>query len=62
MVEKNYDPDNENCPEKETVENLYKSKLNSENTQTVEEFIDDNPNRIPKDKTKDKTKDLEDKK
>lgn len=48
MVEKNYDPDNENCPEKDTIENLY-SKKNSEknkNIQTVEEFIDDSPNRI----------------
>ncbi|MBF4515515.1 hypothetical protein IRZ71_04140 [Flavobacterium sp. ANB] len=61
MVEKNYDPDNDNCPEKETVENLHESKLDSDknkNTQTVEEFIDDSPNRI----SKDKTKDLEDKK
>lgn len=50
MVEKNYDPDNENCPEKDTIENLY-SKTHSEknkNTQTVEEFIDDSPNRISK--------------
>lgn len=48
MVEKNYDPDNENCPEKDTIENLYSEK-NSEknkNIQTVEEFIDDSPNRI----------------
>lgn len=50
MVEKNYDPDNDNCPEKDTIENLY-SKMNSEknkNIQTVEEFIDDSPNRISK--------------
>lgn len=50
MVEKNYDPDNDNCPEKDTIENLY-SKIHSEknkNTQTVEEFIDDSPNRISK--------------
>ncbi|TDO83080.1 hypothetical protein EV143_102344 [Flavobacterium chryseum] len=55
MVEKNYDPDNDNCPEKETVENLHKSKLHTDknNTQNVEEFINDNPNRISKDKTKD---------
>ncbi|KUJ60832.1 hypothetical protein AR687_15600 [Flavobacteriaceae bacterium CRH] len=61
MVEKNYDPDNDNCPEKETVENLHKSKLhtdNENNTQVVEEFINDSPNRI----SKDKTKGLEDKK
>lgn len=48
MVEKNYDPDNENCPEKDTIENLY-SKINAEknkNIQTVEEFINDSPNRI----------------
>ncbi|WP_264537307.1 hypothetical protein [Flavobacterium sp. N1736] len=53
MVEKNYDPDNDNCPEKETVENLHKSKLNTDknkNTQTVEEFINDSSNRIAKDK------------
>ena len=30
MVEKNYDPDNDNCPEKDTVENLLKSKMDSE--------------------------------
>jgi len=50
MVEKNYDPDNENCPEKDTIEHLQSLKLNSEknkNTQTVEEFIDDSPNRVP---------------
>ncbi len=50
MVEKNYDPDNENCPEKDTIENLQSLKINSEknkNTQTVEEFIDDSPNRVP---------------
>lgn len=49
MVEKNYDPDNENCPEKDTIENLQSLKLNSEknNTQTVEEFIDDSSNRVP---------------
>jgi hypothetical protein len=75
MVEKNYDPDNDNCPEKETVENLHKSKLSSDknNTQTVEEFIDNSPNCISRDKNelqniadsndkKDKTKDLEDNK
>ncbi|KLT69725.1 hypothetical protein [Flavobacterium sp. ABG] len=44
MVEKNYDPDNDHCPEKDTVENLHKSKLNNGNTQTVEEFINDHPN------------------
>jgi hypothetical protein len=54
MVEKNYDPDNENCPEKEMVENLHKSKMNSERkaTQNVEEFIDDNPNHTSNEKTK----------
>jgi len=48
MVEKNYDPDNENCPEKDTIESLY-SKMNAEknkNIQTAEEFIDDSPNRV----------------
>lgn len=48
MVEKNYDPDNENCPEKDTIESLY-SKINAQknkNIQTVEEFIDDSPNRV----------------
>nr|WP_315247024.1 hypothetical protein [uncultured Flavobacterium sp.] len=47
MTEKNYDPDNENCPEKDMVENIRNSKINSEknkNTQTVEEFINDSPN------------------
>ncbi|MEO6176736.1 MAG: hypothetical protein ABIP27_16415 [Flavobacterium circumlabens] len=53
MVEKNYDPDNDNCPEKDTVENLHKSKGNSNNTQNVEEFIDDSPNRLSADKVKD---------
>lgn len=50
MVEKNYDPDNEHCPEKDTIEHLQSLKLHSEknkNTQTVEEFIDDSPNRVP---------------
>jgi hypothetical protein len=50
MVEKNYDPDNDNCPEKETVENLHRSKLNAaKNTQTVEDFVIESPNRISKD-------------
>lgn len=44
MVEKNYDPDNENCPEKDTIENLYSEK--NKNTQAAEEFIDDSPNRV----------------
>lgn len=59
MVEKNYDPDNENCPEKEMVENLHKSKMNSENkqAQTAEEFIDDSPNNISKDSIKDSKED-----
>jgi len=50
MVEKNYDPDNENCPEKEMVENLHqlRSKSTSKNAQNAEEFIDDNSNRISK--------------
>ena len=50
MVEKNYDPDNDNCPEKETIENLYLQKRSekNKNIQTVEEFIDDSPNRISK--------------
>ncbi|MGO4770823.1 hypothetical protein ACEN2I_04120 [Flavobacterium sp. W22_SRS_FK3] len=49
MVEKNYDPDNENCPEKDTIENLYSEKKSdkNKNTQNVEEFIDDSPNRLP---------------
>ena len=50
MTEKNYDPDNENCPEKDMVENILNLKINSEknkNTQTVEEFINDSPNHIP---------------
>ncbi len=51
MLEKNYDPDNDNCPEKETVENLHKSKVNSDkHNQTTEEFKNDNPNRILKNK------------
>jgi hypothetical protein len=29
MIEKNFDPDNENCPEKETVEALYNLKCNA---------------------------------
>jgi hypothetical protein len=55
MSEKNYDPDNENCPEKEMVENLHKSKINSENkrAQTVGEFINDSPNSISKEELKD---------
>lgn len=49
MTEKNYDPDNENCPEKDMVENIFNLKINSEknkNTQSVEEFINDSPNHI----------------
>ncbi|CAD0001980.1 MULTISPECIES: hypothetical protein [Flavobacterium] len=48
MTEKNYDPDNENCPEKDMVENIRNLKINSEknkNAQTAEEFINDSPNR-----------------
>ena len=46
MVEKNYDPDNDNCPEKDTIENLYLQKQSekNKNIQTVEEFINDSPN------------------
>ncbi|WKL48631.1 hypothetical protein Q1W71_02360 [Flavobacterium pectinovorum] len=51
MVEKNYDPDNDNCPEKDTVENLLKSKIDSDkNTKMAKEFTHDNPNRILKEK------------
>lgn len=53
MIEKNYDPDNDNCPEKDTVENLHKSKGNNNNTQIVEEFTDDNATRLSNDKVKD---------
>jgi len=38
MIEKNFDPDNENCPEKETVEHLFKLKHESDNFQTIKEF------------------------
>jgi hypothetical protein len=50
MVEKNYDPDNDNCPEKDTIENLYLQKRSekNKNIQTVEEFIDNSPNLISK--------------
>ena len=51
MIEKNYDPDNDNCPEKDTVENIHKSKMNSDkNSHMAEEFIDESPNRISKSK------------
>jgi hypothetical protein len=51
MVEKNYDPDNDNCPEKDTVENLLKSKMDSDkNNQMAKEFLQDSPNRISKEK------------
>lgn len=51
MVEKNYDPDNDNCPEKDTVENLLKSKMDSDkNNQMAKEFLHDSPNRISKEK------------
>ncbi len=52
MVEKNYDPDNENCPEKDTIEDLY-SKINAEKNkiiQNVEEFTDENSNRVSNNK------------
>ena len=42
MVEKNYDPDNDNCPEKDTVENLLKLKMDSDkSSQIAKEFIHD---------------------
>jgi len=51
MIEKNYDPDNDNCPEKETVENLFKSKKDSDkNSAMAEEFKHENSNRISKEK------------
>lgn len=51
MVEKNYDPDNDNCPEKDTVENLLKLKMDSDkNSQIAKEFIHDTSNRILKEK------------
>ncbi|MDW8850467.1 hypothetical protein SD960_10220 [Flavobacterium sp. MMLR14_040] len=51
MVEKNYDPDNDNCPEKDTVENLLKSKIDSDkNSQTAKEFRHDTANRTLKEK------------
>jgi hypothetical protein len=55
MTEKNYDPDNENCPEKDTVEQLQKLKINSErnkNVQNDEEFKDNSPNLMPEKKNK----------
>jgi hypothetical protein len=53
MTEKNYDPDNDHCPEKDTVENLHPSKGNNNNTQTVEEFREIDPNHLSSDKVKD---------
>jgi hypothetical protein len=53
MVEKNYDPDNDNCPEKDTVENLHKSKMNSD-SKMAEELGDQNSNRISKGKNDEK--------
>lgn len=51
MVEKNYDPDNDNCPEKDTVENLLKLKMDSDKSSQIgKEFIHDTPNRILKEK------------
>lgn len=49
MMEKNYDPDNDNCPEKEMVENLQEQKRNE--VKNAEKFSDNNPNRFSKDKT-----------
>lgn len=52
MVEKNYDPDNDNCPEKDTVENLHRTKQNTDNIQNAKESINDSPNHLSKDKQK----------
>jgi len=63
MIEKNYDPDNDNCPEKDTVENLHKSKTASaKNSQLTEEYTDDDSNRISKEKNDLKTENSNDKK
>ncbi|OXA91272.1 hypothetical protein B0A66_11915 [Flavobacterium hercynium] len=48
-MEKNYDPDNDNCPEKEMVENLQEQKRNQ--AQNTEKFSDNSQNRVAKDKT-----------
>ena len=49
MMEKNYDPDNDNCPEKEMVENLQEQKRSK--AQNTEKFSDNSQNRVSKDKT-----------
>ncbi|MCD0464935.1 hypothetical protein [Flavobacterium sp. ENC] len=53
MTEKNYDPDNDHCPEKDTVENLHQSKGKNNTTKTIEEFTDDDSNHLSSDKVKD---------
>ena len=51
MIEKNYDPDNDNCPEKDTVEHLFKSKIDSDkDSLMVEESSHENSNQISKGK------------
>ena len=51
MIEKNYDPDNDNCPEKDTVEHLFKSKIDSDkDSLMVEESAHENSNQISKGK------------
>lgn len=40
MIEKNFDPDSDHCPEKEMVENLYKLKI-KENNYKVSEHDND---------------------
>lgn len=49
MMEKNYDPDNDNCPEKEMVEKLQEQKRNG--AQNTEKFSDNSQNRVAKVKT-----------
>lgn len=49
MMEKNYDPDNDNCPEKEMVENLQEQKRNA--GKNTENFSDNSQNRVSKEKT-----------
>ena len=53
MTEKNYDPDNDHCPEKDTVENLHQSKGKNNTTKTFAALTDDDSNHLSSDKVKD---------
>ena len=53
MTEKNYDPDNDHCPEKDTVENLHQLQGSNNKSGTIEEFTANDANHYSSNKVKD---------